>query len=228
MNLSTLKRRMKSRNGMARRIVEFHGSHIGGHPTTGSIWYRVAHEFCKSLAREYDLQVPTVAGVVSALSPSVSWAVNQEDARSLVHAYCIEGKPENCTVSTYGPNKMKAIGILDANDPTYRFTAAPFFMRDTKTNSFYYNLYAPMSSQKHVTVDRHAIGVAVGSTGTLHQGISVSYHRYRTMQDAYRTAADRLDIRYPCELQAECWIAYRTAYVDKRYTLESEYSGAPF
>ena len=226
MNLSTLKRRVLSVNGMSRRIVAFYKSSVtSAQYETGLTWYSDAYDFAARIGTEYALSVETVAGVVSALSPAVSWVVNKEDARRLIDNWSNIGNPERVKVSTYGQNKDKAIGILESKG-SYN-AVVDFFTADTKTLNFFCNIANPERTNV-VTVDRHAIGIALGSTDTSHQQLCITKKRYRDIKEAYTMAAEQLGHRVPCNLQAICWISYREQYVNNRYTLESEYSDAPF
>ena len=55
----------------------------------GEVWYSKGHEICSMIANQYGLNVETVAGVVSALSPNNKWDRNIIDAENLIRAYLL-------------------------------------------------------------------------------------------------------------------------------------------
>ena len=65
------------------------------------------------IANQYGLNVETVAGVVSALSPNNKWDINIIDAENLIRAYLFE--IEYPKVCTFGTQRDKAIMMLENN-----------------------------------------------------------------------------------------------------------------
>jgi len=217
MNLSKLKTRVNSTEGMKRRIVAFHNMHVTPDiATAGKIWYSNAYAKALYLSKCYAISLDTAAGVLSALSPAVSWTANQVDAENLIRAYVEGTDTDSVTVSTYGPNKRKALAILTEHTEATEERRFPdikrFFKRDTKTRSFFLNIVQPHGTIA-VTVDRHAIAVALGTTSPDASKLSITAKRYRSISEAYQLANKALGYHVPCDLQAVVWLAYRSLHV---------------
>jgi len=209
--LDLYKKRVKDVEGMKAEIVRFHNSTVTtDDKTTANRWYYVANAICKDLAAMPECQerfsLSQVAGVVSALSPACSWETNVADAETLIKGFCAGIDFDAITVSTYGQNKAKAFRILSG--PTPLVNVREQFTAGTKTDNFLINIAKP-SFADAVTIDRHAIGIALGSTDTSHQRLSITANRYRKIADAYRAAALHLGYKTANALQAVTWVAFR-------------------
>lgn len=159
-------------------------------------WYHNAHDWCRDRAQEFGASIQQVIGVVSALSPGVSWDINKMDALSLLrYKFGFTNRP---IVSTYRANLRKAERILDGEDPEV-------VIQGPKTRAFYYNILDPMCP-KNVCCDRHAIKVARGMSkgGSL----AITKLQYTLVEAAYQKAADKLEIA-PARLQAIVWTQYK-------------------
>jgi hypothetical protein len=168
----------------------------------GAIWYGIGEQICENWSREFDLPKLIVASVVSCLSPACSWIQNLKDARTVLEAHSSGvTDSEQVTCSTYGNNVRKAFLILATGNPEH-------IGNGLKTTSFAMNL-AGMWNENAVTIDRHMLGLAVGSRTTLHQKLSVTPKRYRTISSAIKKLAKREGLE-PRQVQAILWESFRT------------------
>lgn len=169
-------------------------------------WYESAHEIARSLSETYDVQnVEKICGVISALSPSVNWDKNIVDAKNVIQSYANGLGLDSVTVSTYNQNKVKAFSILNSS-----LSPLTHFRKDTKTESFYMNMAEP-TNPSFVTIDRHALRIALGRHSLNVNGITVAKYRECTL--AYLSAFKTLkgsNYTVANQLQAATWAALRT------------------
>lgn len=213
MNLDLCKKRASNAHNMRSMIIRFHERYVtAGDINHGKRWYRDARAIASDIASEHGFTVAQVCGVISALSPSVSWETNLTDAETICKAFA-DGVPfDTVTVSTYGQNKDKAFRILSGLGDAQ--SVSEEFRFPSKTGSFFWNLLRP-NAPTHVTVDRHALGIALGSRDSnVHQSLSITDKRYRTISDAYVSASRYLGYDSPCQLQAAAWVAYRRTFAN--------------
>lgn len=165
----------------------------------GKAWYNNANEFAAGLSAKYELPIEVICGVIAALSPQKDWELNKV-----------------CTVSFFNGNKKglstkinvnKAIEIRDTKDindiPSILLGKYDGF----KTHAFYHNLSKPKGCD-HVTLDRHAIGLAFFSDYTTYDRIRLTKAQYNYIQDNYKAVAAFYGL-LPHELQAILWIYWR-------------------
>ena len=213
MDLDICKKRASNVHGMRAMIIRFHERYVtAGDMNHGKRWYRDARAIASNIASDNGFTVAQVCGVISALSPSVSWETNLTDAETICKAFA-DGIPfGTVTVSTYGQNKDKAHRILSGLGDAE--SVSEQFKFPSKTGSFFFNLLYP-NAPTFVTVDRHALGIALGSRDSnVHQSLSITDKRYRTIADAYVSASRYLGYESPCQLQASTWVAYRRNFAN--------------
>ena len=154
----------------------------------GLNWYKQANVFCKEVAHNTGLTVETVAMVVSALSPAVSWELNKIQAEQMCNAFR-DGLPlDTVTTSTYESNRLKAWDILQGKKT--------ITVKSPKTYAFYRNIMLNVDS---VTIDRWILRVMFNRPLK-----SLTALKYRQCEQIYREAAIDLDLK-PFELQAITW-----------------------
>ena len=154
----------------------------------GLNWYQHANVFCKEIAHNTGLTVDTVAQVVSALSPAVSWELNKIQAEQMCNAFR-DGLPlETVTTSTYENNRLKAWDILHGKKV--------ITVKSPKTYAFYRNLLLDVDS---VTIDRWMLRVMFNRPLK-----SLTALKYRQCETILRDAAIDLDME-PFQLQAITW-----------------------
>jgi hypothetical protein len=172
-------------------------------------WYQEANDFASEFKwfvgrfNNIDLSVNKILGVVSALSPLKEWSKNKEIAMDLIlSGDC--GHMKN--------NKQKALDILslkgsdfrDGDQMVYDFKIRNILNGD-KTKRFYSNMVYP--SGGGVTVDRHAIAIAIGRTATEKEQ-ALSSKQYQFLEDCYIMVANQLGLA-PLHLQSITWQAWK-------------------
>tara|TARA_R100001198_G_scaffold56975_1_gene32572 strand:+ start:1583 stop:2182 length:600 start_codon:yes stop_codon:yes gene_type:complete len=162
-------------------------------------WYREAHQFGVEVSsflksfKNYDVTVNQVLGIVSALSPLKEWEKNKEIAVDFI----LTG---DC--GHMGANKRKAREILDCNgsdDKILEILSGP------KTSRFYMNMMYPDGTG--VTVDRHAIAIAIGRTAT-NKEQALTPKAYTFIEKCYIMTAETLGLD-PLHLQSITWQAWK-------------------
>ena len=162
-------------------------------------WYREAHNFGVEVStflksfRNYNITVNQVLGIVSALSPLKEWEKNKEIAVDFI----LTG---DC--GHMGANKRKARQILDCNgsdDEILKILNGP------KTSRFYMNMMYPDGTG--VTVDRHAIAIAIGRTATDKEQ-SLTPKAYEFIEKCYIMTAETLGLD-PLHLQSITWLTWK-------------------
>lgn len=162
---------------------------------TGVGWYRVARRVIGSMAAVHGVTVNTMAGVVAAASPRMSWYDNLRMA-DMVH------RDRSTVVQLIPAARRPVVDILDG--------AAPLStIRGRKTRSFYLNLIGDMHA---VTGDIWMLRMAIGHP-------SAGDHEYRFMErsggyDMVSTAVTvaAADSPWPvaaAEYQSALWHPYR-------------------
>ena len=206
---------------MAKQILKLYRNATDQEQLEGAGWYVQAHEICKLIANKFSCPLPKVVGVVAALSPATNWQQNIADANNLILAWhhCID--PDQVVCTTYGPNKAKAINILNLNGSNERDIEALLLHKSkvNKTTCFYLNILHP-DNDDLVTVDRHAIRIALGNSIAV-DNICMTEKRYRNITKAYQVAASGIDIS-AISLQAVVWCAYRRKMQISASNIENE------
>lgn len=163
----------------------------------GMEWYKQAHNFAKWLAEHPNnfarLNVMQISGIISAASANTRWGHNKRIAEGFVFlGHCAHFKI----------TKEKCEKIARAKSPT----EIDGILKGKKLMAFFHNIYDPQCS-KFVTIDRHALCIALGLPFTLSKKISVTEKRHKMAAEAYKIAADTVGIK-PLEMQATTWVAY--------------------
>jgi hypothetical protein len=169
-----------------------------GADKSGMYWYNDANIFACRVAEKYNLSLPVVSAVLSALSPGTNWEQNKKDTINLIEA--AQGNKREFKFTTYGQNVIKAYRILDE-----KASPETFFSLKTgaKTFNFFYNVWQP-ENPEFVTIDRHAYVIA---TGLDYSGLTPK--QYSEVATHYKKAAAKLNV-LPSQLQAILWTDYRT------------------
>lgn len=170
-----------------------------------SDWYQDAHDFANKQAGKYVYDGgrtnslsearAKVCGIIAALSPLKSWQEN----KNITISFLRDGKGKHTKLF-----KDKAQAILDSNGDVDEIAT---ILNGNKITSFFLNILNPQTSQA-VTVDRHAISVALNKNVT--GDYSMTVNQYEFFQNCYRTAASKRGIR-PLQMQAVTWVQWRIA-----------------
>lgn len=173
---------------MAQNILDVYG--VVGDATAQ--WYELRNLEIEQVCIEQNISMEVGCAVFAVLSPSLRWERNFSEGKRLIADHN-EGIMRNYTA--YGQNVLKAWRILDGERPLD-------VLGGNKVISFYHNLtLAP----KMVTVDRHAINIALNGVNS---GISGSYtttnKAYNLFASSYVLAASYTKL-LPYQLQAAVW-----------------------
>lgn len=172
-------------------------------------WYKEANVFGSQVSEflfNYtgrEVSKCQVLGIVSALSPLKEWSKNKDLAVDLIYS-------GDC--GHMQRNKQKALDILsikgsdfrDGDQMVYDFKIRNILNGD-KTKRFYSNMVYPYGGG--VTVDRHAIAIAIGRTATDKEQ-SISSAVYTFLEDCYIMASETLGLT-PLHLQSITWQAWK-------------------
>lgn len=159
-----------------------------------SNWYAIAHKWCADVASAYGLTVSQVAGITAAMSPQISWGKNKLQTILLVQK--LRNGEELTGLMAYKANVEKARRIYNGENVLD-------VLGGQKVRSFYGNL---MLDDSTVTIDRHALHIALYGTGNEEKSGSIAPtdKLYDIAQDAYKMAARILGIA-PYNLQSITW-----------------------
>lgn len=164
-------------------------------------WYEAAHTFAQGLSDRYHLPARQAAAIIAALSPQVSWERNLV----LADTFC---RTAECTGQT-GANKDKARRLYEGEAPETVLRTPTSPHSGQKVRAFFDNIADPRHSEA-VTIDRHAVAIALGRTMQDSERGRVLSRRgvYENVAQEYREAAALLNLR-PLQAQAIAWIVWR-------------------
>jgi hypothetical protein len=175
----------------------------------GCDWYAKAYQIASVIASEFGLQVETVAGVISALSPNNKWERNCQDAENLIAAYMAGGKEAaaGVKVCTYGKNKEKAIAILSCD-----IDQIAVILNGRKVVAFYYCISQIYLDR--VVIDGHAYSIWLGERLTMKEVPSIGKKLYESIVADYVAAAAYLNKEHDLtltgyQLQAITWVCHK-------------------
>jgi len=165
-------------------------------------WYGGANTFAHDLTRlscemGRFTTVNKVCGVIAALSPMVKWERNLELAHRLVTGTSVKDMP--CIKS----NARKANEILCSDGSEKDILR---ILNGQKISAFFLNIVYPTKAI-HLTMDRHAISIAVGKK-IQGKNLIMTSGQYEFFSDCYRWTAAKLGIS-PLLLQSATWILWR-------------------
>jgi hypothetical protein len=167
-------------------------------------WYQEAHDFgCDVSAMFKGVPKRKVLGIVSALSPLKEWNKNKELAVDLI---------STGNAGHMKRNVQKGRDILAIKGSNYRECDSMVLdfkirkiLNGEKTKAFYTNMAYP--SGKGVTVDRHAIAIAIGRTATDKEQ-SISKQVYTFIENCYIMTSETLNLA-PLHLQSITWQTWK-------------------
>ncbi len=218
--MKQMNNRLERPDLMAKQILKLYRSATDQEFIEGAAWYLQAKGICKVIANKFNCPLSKVVGVVAALSPAANWQQNIADAHNLVlvWSHCID--PDQVAVTTYGPNKVKAINILNLDSSRERDIEALLLHKSkiNKTTCFFLNILHP-DNDDLVTIDRHAIRIALNSPES--DSVCMTEKRYRNIAKAYRIASQGLEIS-AISLQAVVWCVYRRKMQISASNIENE------
>ena len=167
-------------------------------------WYQEANEWAVEVSEfllsftGQNVSVQQVLGVVSALSPMQEWNKNKEIAIELIMT-------GDCGYMERG--KQKARDILKLPSVVICIdTEIKSILNGEKTKTFYENMVYPTRSSG-VTVDRHAISIAIGHIADDKEQ-SISKDVYTFIEKCYIMTAETLGLA-PLHLQSITWQTWK-------------------
>lgn len=153
-------------------------------------WYNEANEFAQTL----ETSITKACGVIAAMSPMKTWEQNLKLAEDMVR---------DRKAGHMGAFVKKANDILDSDGSTDEILR---ILNGNKIKSFYLNILHP-SDNEHVTIDRHAIRIALYKPMTDDE-ISFTDVQYKFFADCYKLAAKEVGIT-PSLMQSATWVVAR-------------------
>jgi hypothetical protein len=181
---------------MSRNILQVYEQATASEREDGLSWYPRAHAIVCEWADTYERSIASVACVVAALSPQVSWE------RNLVVADDVLAERPPSIGGVLRVNLAKAERVRDErlNNLLTVFPGGP------KVNSFAANLAGDYRSA--VTVDAHAAQLALADVLFVK---GLPWAPYACIAAAYFGAAKTVNIE-PAHLQAVCWLTWKRMY----------------
>ena len=179
---------------------------------SGYNWYQRAYDLGIKLIDEYKgLTIEQAVGVFAALSPRNNWDKNCIDAEAMIKTWSIGGDYNMLKVSTFNPNKAKAIAILELDMESVDTEAIPTILSGQKVVAFYRSI---MGDRNAVCVDGHAYAIFIGENISTTKTPKISPKLFETIQRAYQLVAKRsADLcgveLSPTQVQAVTWVTYR-------------------
>lgn len=169
-------------------------------------WYQEANDWSVEVSKfllsfkGQNVSVQQVLGVVSALSPMQEWNKNKEIAIELIMTgdcgYMERGKQKARDILAIP--KMLGIHSLDSEIKS--------ILNGEKTKTFYENMVYPTRSSG-VTVDRHAISIAIGHIADDKEQ-SISKDVYTFIEKCYIMVSETLGLA-PLHLQSITWQTWK-------------------
>jgi len=174
----------------------------------GAEWYTIANEIAQKVrvASDTEINLAQAVGVIAALSPLKSWSQNIKLATEFIN----EGKRSGHT----GVMVKKASDILDLIDPTTDEIVE--ILKGQKIVNFFLNIYYP-NKDVAVTIDRHAIGIALIGTKKIKQEETdgqITKLQFEFLVHCYKWAAAELNLS-AVQLQAITWEHFRANKVKR-------------
>ena len=167
-------------------------------------WYQEANDFGDEVSMMFEgVSKRQVLGIISALSPLKEWNKNKELAVDLI---------STGTCGHMKRNVQKARDILAIKGSSFRDGDAMVLdfkirkiLNGEKTKAFYSNMTYPKG--KGVTIDRHAIAIAIGRTATEKEQ-AISKPVYTFLENCYIMTSETLGLA-PLHLQSITWQAWK-------------------
>lgn len=167
-----------------------------------SDWYLEANKLANTMAIDFELATIQTAGIIAALSPLKSWEHNKQIARQFLnkgvakHTKAMMAKAEQIKLANTEEEILK---ILNGN----------------KISSFFVNIAFP-ERECSVTIDRHAISVALGRTLLEHEGRGITKVQYEFFVSCYKDASKLANVR-PNMMQSVTWEKWRILKNRKKF-----------
>lgn len=163
----------------------------------GRTWYETARLYVCELSERFGFTYEVAAGVLAVLSPSTTWEANKADARRVLGYVRHGGNWQDCSVSTYSRNKLKAFTIAETGDCSY--------VNGPKVRAFWRNILGDYTVP---AIDSHALNAYVGFYMVGSAAPTPSVILVRECTQGYIKASERVD-ESPASLQAIVWLVWK-------------------
>lgn len=163
--------------------------------TSSTNWYVEANVYAQNLATKYNVPLSVTCGVIASLSPLKSWSENKRIANSFLH----NGKGEHtkCFI-----DKARQIKLSNGDVETIAS-----ILNGNKIISFFINILEP-HQQNFVTIDRHALSIALGRNILENEGKGITLKQYEFFVSAYNVAGTKAKIS-PVLMQSITWVTWK-------------------
>jgi hypothetical protein len=157
-----------------------------------NMWYDDARIFAMNQTTESVSHVK-VAGIIAALSPLKSW----EENKRITITFLQNGKTSHTKT-----NHQKAVDILNCDGKVETICD---ILNGNKVTAFFLNI---VGYKNVVTIDRHALAVAIGRSITGNEGVGITKIQNEFFQRCYQIAARKENVD-PSYMQAITWVAWK-------------------
>lgn len=158
-------------------------------------WYKDANQFAKDYSFNDTVLHSKLMGIIAALSPLKTWEQNKKIAID----FLLMG---TCGHMALNVNKAKRIIESDGTDESILN-----ILNGNKISAFYLNIKY-YNKATNVTIDRHALSIALGYKTSESDYSGMTLKQYEFFQDCYIWTANKLNIS-PLLLQSATWVKYR-------------------
>lgn len=172
----------------SQNIIDVYNRRTLDEDRAGLSWYLDAHVIAREVGQG---NLKLGAALIAVTSPMQRWDRNIKVAKhAMEYGYPYPGMKNIMA---------KVTRLLEGENPDN-------VVSGQKVTSFYRNILNPYGDE--VTIDRHAIDIALATRHTDKNRPSIGKKMYSELAMAYRDAANELGI-YPLELQAVTWVVWR-------------------
>lgn len=165
-------------------------------------WYKNANSLAKVLSDVYNIPQRKVVGIIAALSPLKTWEQNLVLARDFII---------NKDCGHMGMYLDKARDILNSSGTDEEILD---ILNGRKISSFYLNIMY-YESANYITIDRHALSIALGYWITDEDYAGMTAAQYEFFVQCYILAATKVNV-LPLRMQSATWVKWRKIKKDYR------------
>lgn len=159
-------------------------------------WYGDAHHWAEWMAKDRDITISHICGVIAALSPLKTWKQNLKLAGEMIQT----GKPVGHTLLC---NK-KALEVLKSDGTDESILD---ILKGNKISAFYLNIMYP-DNGNYLTIDRHALSCLLGYWVTDDDYRGITKNQYEFFVHVFQWTAEKLNVS-PLLLQSATWVRWR-------------------
>lgn len=170
-------------------------------------WYQDANKYAERISEANNCSKSVAVGVIAALSPVKKWSDNMKQAEIMLKT------------GSSGHMKqfvLKAKNIMSSNGSDEQILS---ILHGQKISSFYLNIKY-FDKFEHITIDRHALSIALGHKCTDKEYSGMTPKQYEFFVQCYITTAMKIGVN-PLLLQSATWVKYRSkGYQTGQYEIQ--------